>query len=156
MQPSEPSVAPVRQPAAAPEEPTRVVGAAQAEATRVMPSRPSKASEIEPPVSFAPPLEPVQDPGEHTRILEAGLRRPAAPKNDPEPEEGTRVIPQEFRKPSSVPGEPPLPAEEEDAEEVENARDSVAETLIRWVPPITAIICAGIALWGFVYYQFVL
>ena len=156
VQPSEPAVAPARQPAAAPEEPTRVVGAAQAEATRVMPSRPSKASEIEPPVSFAPPLEPVQDPGEHTRILDAALSRPAAPKHDPEPEEGTRVIPQEFRKPSSAPKEQPLPAEEEDEEDVENARDSVAETLIRWVPPITAIICAGIALWGFVYYQFVL
>ena len=156
MQPSEPAVAPARQPAAAPEEPTRVVGAAQAEATRVMPSRPSKASEIEPPVSFAPPLEPVQDHGEHTRILDAALSRPAAPKHDPEPEEGTRVIPQEFRKPSSAPKEQPLPAEEEDEEDVENARDSVAETLIRWVPPITAIICAGIALWGFVYYQFVL
>ena len=35
-------------------------------------------------------------------------------------------------------------------------RDSVAEALIRWVPPITAIVCAAVALCGFVYYQFVL
>ena len=156
VQPSEPAVAPARQPAAAPEEPTRVVGAAEAEATRVMPSRPSKPADIEPPVSFAPPLEPVQDSGEHTRILDASLSRSAAPKDDPVPTDGTRVIPQEFRKPSSAPKAQPLPEDEEDEEDVENARDSVAETLIRWVPPITAIICAGIALWGFVYYQFVL
>ena len=43
-----------------------------------------------------------------------------------------------------------------DYEEEADSRDSIAETLIRWVPPITAIICAGIALWGFVYYQFIL
>ena len=50
------------------------------------------------------------------------------------------------------------PAEPEDAEEEEQteARDGVAETLIRWVPPLTAILCAGIALWGFVYYQFMM
>ena len=40
--------------------------------------------------------------------------------------------------------------------EYEDSRDSVAEALIRWVPPITAILCAAIALCGFVYYQFVL
>ena len=44
----------------------------------------------------------------------------------------------------------------EDNEEYEDERDSVAETLIRWVPPITAVICAAVALCGFVYYQFVL
>lgn len=43
--------------------------------------------------------------------------------------------------------------EEDDAEE---SRDGIAETLVRWVPPITAIVCAGIALWGFVYYQFMM
>ena len=44
----------------------------------------------------------------------------------------------------------------EEDEEYEDNRDSVAEALIRWVPPITAILCAAIALCGFVYYQFVL
>ena len=43
--------------------------------------------------------------------------------------------------------------EEDDAEE---SCDGIAETLVRWVPPITAIVCAGIALWGFVYYQFMM
>ena len=33
---------------------------------------------------------------------------------------------------------------------------AVAETIIRWIPPLTALICAGIALSGFVYYQFFL
>ena len=41
-------------------------------------------------------------------------------------------------------------------EDEEDDRDSVAEALIRWVPPITAIVCAAVALCGFVYYQFVL
>ena len=50
----------------------------------------------------------------------------------------------------------PQPVDEDDYEEEADSRDSIAETLIRWVPPITAIICAGIALWGFVYYQFIL
>ena len=41
-------------------------------------------------------------------------------------------------------------------EDEEDDRDSVAEALIRWVPPITAIVCAGIALCGFVYSQFMM
>ena len=41
-------------------------------------------------------------------------------------------------------------------EDEEDDRDSVAEALIRWVPPITAIVCAAVALCGFVYYQFML
>ena len=44
----------------------------------------------------------------------------------------------------------------DDEEEYEDERDSVAEALIRWVPPITAIVCAAVALCGFVYYQFML
>ena len=48
------------------------------------------------------------------------------------------------------------PLDEEDDCEEEDPRDSIAETLIRWVPPLTAIICAGFALWGFVYYQFMM
>ena len=41
-------------------------------------------------------------------------------------------------------------------EEDEDDRDPVAENIVRWVPPLTALICAGIALYGFVYYQFFL
>ena len=48
------------------------------------------------------------------------------------------------------------PLDEEDDCEEEDPRDSIAETLIRWVPPITAIVCAGIALCGFVYSQFMM
>ena len=47
----------------------------------------------------------------------------------------------------------PIPEDEEDEED---DRDPVAENIIRWVPPVTALICAGIALYGFVYYQFFL
>lgn len=42
----------------------------------------------------------------------------------------------------------------EDDEDEEDDRDPVAENIVRWVPPVTALICAGIALYGFVYYQF--
>ena len=58
------------------------------------------------------------------------------------------------RRPAPAPVRQPAPVEED--EEYEDSRDSVAEALIRWVPPITAILCAAIALCGFVYYQFVL
>ena len=128
-----------------PEEPTRIVGSVpprtepDAEATRVMPPRTTlrpSAEEVDRPASFAPPLENAPD-AESTRVLDD--------------DEGTRVIPARGR-------EAVRPAEPEDAEEEEQteARDGVAETLIRWVPPLTAILCAGIALWGFVYYQFMM
>lgn len=44
----------------------------------------------------------------------------------------------------------------EEEEEEEEPEDAVAEAIIRWIPPLTALICAGIALSGFVYYQFFL
>ena len=135
------------------EEPTRVMErSVEKEATRVMPSRPSRG--IEEPASFAPPLEPVGE-GEQTRILDTRAYSSSHPA-DPDTE-GTRVIPSEFRAPQKAPKAEPISEEEDNADEdEEDARDSIAETLIRWVPPITAIVCAGIALWGFVYYQFIL
>jgi hypothetical protein len=45
------------------------------------------------------------------------------------------------------------PFEEEEPEEASNA---LAENIIRWVPPFAALICAGIALSGFVYCRFLL
>ena len=63
------------------------------------------------------------------------------------------MIPAAVRRPEPAPVRQPEPVEEE---EYEDSRDGVAEALIRWVPPITAILCAVIALCGFVYYQFVL
>ena len=58
----------------------------------------------------------------------------------------------------AAPARQPEPEVEQYDEEddVEESRDGIAETLVRWVPPITAIVCAGIALWGFVYYQFMM
>ena len=50
----------------------------------------------------------------------------------------------------------PIPEEEDEDYDEEDDRDPVAENIIRWVPPVTALICAGIALYGFVYYQFFL
>ena len=147
--------------AAPQEEPTRIVGSVpprtepDAEATRVMPPRTTlrpSAEEVDRPASFAPPLENAPD-AESTRVLDASTRAAFPGKTSPAhaDDEGTRVIPARGR-------ENVRPAEPEDAEEEEQTepRDGVAETLIRWVPPLTAIICAGIALWGFVYYQFMM
>ena len=144
-----------------PEEPTRIVGSVpprtepDAEATRVMPPRTTlrpSAEEVDRPASFAPPLETAPD-AESTRVLDASTRAAFPGETSPAhaDDEGTRVIPARGR-------ETVRPAEPEDAEEEEQTepRDGVAETLIRWVPPLTAIICAGIALWGFVYYQFMM
>lgn len=151
------SAEPTRVMGAAPqEEPTRIVGSApvQAEPTRVIaPERP--APRVEPPVSFAPPVEHTPE-AESTRVLDAATRAafPGSPAR--EEDEGTRVLPSAARRAAPAPQsdpEPDLPEEDEDPEE---SRDGVAETLIRWVPPITAIVCAGIALWGFVYYQFLM
>lgn len=144
-----------------PEEPTRIVGSVpprtepDAEATRVMPPRTTlrpSAEEVDRPASFAPPLENAPD-AESTRVLDASTRAAFPGKTSPAhaDDEGTRVIPARGR-------DDVRPAEPEDAEEEEQTetRDGVAETLIRWVPPLTAILCAGIALWGFVYYQFMM
>lgn len=69
-------------------------------------------------------------------------------------DEGTRVMPAAARRAQPI-SQQPEPAYDGE-EEYEDERDSVAEALIRWVPPITAIVCAAVALCGFVYYQFVL
>ena len=110
-------------PAAPVEEPTRVVGA---------------------PV-YEPKADPIQPVSEPTRVLDACCPRTAFRRCCGR--RGTRVIP--TRRPAPV--RQPAPVEED--EEYEDNRDSVAEALIRWVPPITAILCAAIALCGFVYYQ---
>lgn len=155
LQPEKKEPAPVAEPVhpAASEEDghTRVLGAAQAEP--VPPARPAPM-EDEPTrvVSSRPAAEPE---AEATRVMPAPkLEKPAsfAPPLADEPDsEGTRVLPT-TRREKARPAEP-MEAEEED---LTDARDSVAETLIRWVPPLTAIVCAGVALWGFVYYQFMM
>ena len=136
-----------QQPAqAAGEEPTRILGAQpvpqpmQEEPTRIMGA-----------AHRAP--EPAAEP---TRVLDAQTRAQFPGKAaHAEPDDGTRVMPAPARHAQPVPQQPAETYEEDD-EEYEDERDSVAEALIRWVPPITAILCAGVALCGFVYYQFVL
>ena len=121
-----PPAAPVRPAAPVQDEPTRVVSSFKAE-PEAEATRVMPTPKLEKPASFEPVLDRAAD------------------------DEGTRVV-------SSTRKEPVRPAEPEDCEEDEpnDARDSVAETLIRWVPPLTAIVCAAIALWGFVYYQFMM
>ena len=127
------------------EEPTRIVGAAPVRAEE--PTRVMGAAAYTPQQEPQAPATPVQEP---TRVLDAATRAqfPGSAAG-----EGTRVMPAPARRPAPA---PQPAAAEEDEEEYEDSRDSVAEALIRWVPPITAILCAAIALCGFVYYQFVL
>lgn len=103
--------------------------------------------------AYQPKAAPVQPISEPTRVLDASVRTPYS--GAAAADEGTRVMPAAARRPAPAPVRQPEPMEEE-YEEYEDSRDSVAEALIRWVPPITAILCAAIALCGFVYYQFVL
>jgi len=156
----EPAPQPVR-PAAPAEEPTRIMGAVQEEATRVIPSRPAEqpAQRYAPAEMEATRVMPRAAEQEATRVLPRQPEpvRPAqsfAPPLDESAEKyGTRVMPSAHAASSRVQAQP---LDEEDDYEEEDPRDSIAETLIRWVPPITAIVCAGIALWGFVYSQFMM
>ena len=128
------------------EEPTRIMGAApvQEEPTRIM-GAPCREAE---PQSEEPAAE-------QTRVLDAGMRTQFPGRaSHAAADEGTRVMPAAARRAQPV-SQQPEPAYD-DEEEYEDERDSVAEALIRWVPPITAIVCAAVALCGFVYYQFVL
>ena len=122
---------PLSAPAAPVEEPTRVMGAA----------------------AYQPKAAPIQPISEPTRVLDAAARAPIS--DVAAADEGTRVMPAAAHRTAPAPVRQPAPVEDDD-EEYEDSRDSVAEALIRWVPPITAILCAAIALCGFVYYQFVL
>ena len=147
-------------PAAPVEEPTRIVGAAPAasaasveEPTRIVGAAPAaSAASVEEPTrvvgapAYQPKAAPIQPVSEPTRVLDAAVRAPFT--DSAVADEGTRVMPA-VRRPAPV--RQPEPMEDD-----EDSRDSVAEALIRWVPPITAILCAAIALCGFVYYQFVL
>ena len=114
--------------------------------TRVVSAPRSPAEEVEP---FELRREPLEDAEEHTRVLDASTRA-AFPGSSAD--EGTRVIPTPSRRAEPV---QEVPDDDLDEDE-EDDRDSVAEALIRWVPPITAIVCAAVALCGFVYYQFML
>ena len=128
------------------EEPTRIMGAApvQEEPTRIMGA---PCREAEP--------QPEEPAAEQTRVLDAGMRAQFPDRaSHAAADEGTRVMPAAARRAQPI-SQQPEPAYD-DEEEYEDERDSVAEALIRWVPPITAIVCAAVALCGFVYYQFML
>ena len=128
------------------EEPTRIMGAApvQEEPTRIMGA---PCREAEP--------QPEEPAAEQTRVLDAGMRTQFPGRaSHAAADEGTRVMPAAARRAQPI-SQQPEPAYD-DEEEYEDERDSVAEALIRWVPPITAIVCAGIALCGFVYSQFMM
>ena len=100
-----------------------------------------------------------EDAGELLTITLTAQPEPVRPAKSFAPDEevekyGTRVVPS---TPAAAPSRlQAKPLDEEDDCEEEDPRDSIAETLIRWVPPITAIVCAGIALCGFVYSQFMM
>ena len=136
--------APAQEPSAPQaEEPTRVAPrpAAQLEedATQVVPPRVQSAAQ--------PQAEPEQGA---TRVLDAREMFEPAPQQEAPPRPA---------RPAPAPryaSRREEPEQDYEEDEEEDSRDSIAEHLIRWVPPITAIVCAGIALWGFVYYQFFL
>ena len=133
---------------ASPEEPTRILGTkypaqpVQDEPTRIMSAAPVHEPE---------PRQEEASAGQ-TRILDAETRARFPGNAARSEDDGTRVVPAAARRAQPV----PEPQEEDDEDDYEDERDSVAEALIRWVPPLTAILCAGVALCGFIYYQFVL
>ena len=142
-------------PAAEPAEPTRVAGGTvEAGGTRafepVQPARRENAGHA----------------SQETRLFtQPPATQPAARRQEPAQEDeadeeagATRAVRSDGRTrwaDQPVRRARPIPDEEED-EDAEDDRDPVAENIIRWVPPLTALICAGIALYGFVYYQFFL
>jgi len=128
------------------EEPTRIMGA----------QRPVPPVQEEPTRVMSTPRREPEPAAEQTRVLDAETRAqfPGHSARAEAVDEGTRVMPAAARSAQPIPEQPENAYE--DDEEYEDERDGVAETLIRWVPPLTAIICAGVALCGFIYYQFVL
>ena len=145
-------VAPAAQPAGA----TRVAGSAEAGGTRafepVQPARQDgslRAGQETRLFTQPPAAQPAARPQEPAQAAsgeeeEAGATRAVRPSDRgswPEP---------------TVRRARPIPEEEDEDYDEEDDRDPVAENIIRWVPPVTALICAGIALYGFVYYQFFL
>lgn len=130
------------QPAPVQEEPTRMVGAQRPQ--QPVPDEPTR-------IVGAPRREPPMEPAGQTRVLDAQTRAqfPGSAADD-----GTRVVASAGRRAQPVQEQPEDACNED--EDYEDDRDSVAEALIRWVPPLTAVICAAVALCGFLYYQFVL
>ena len=98
--------------------------------------------------------QPVEEEAGSTRVL--GGSRSVVEETSID---DTQAAPLHWRTHADEPFEPRSRRAAELLEEDEyddEPEDAVAEAIIRWVPPLTALICAGIALSGFVYYQFFL
>ena len=140
-------------PASAPSEdsePTRIAGA---------PVESSGGTRAFEPVQPAR-QEPAARVSQETRLFTQPSQPPVSSRSrgtEPEEEEEAtrRVRPSDRWKEQPIRHAGVSRAEDEEEEE-EDDRDPVAENIIRWVPPVTALICAGIALYGFLYYQFFL
>ena len=155
LQPEEPQ--PVHASAKAvnaqPEEPTRIApvhSQVSEPATREVPSVQPKPQSVQ--------EQPEQAADSHTRVLDASARAKLQNSGKVQDDaDDVRVAPAFQRRTEQVQPRSTEPQYDyADDEDEDDERDSMAESLIRWVPPITAIICAAIALCGFVYYQLVL
>ncbi|MBU3818993.1 MAG: hypothetical protein H9864_01195 [Candidatus Faecalibacterium intestinavium] len=172
------------EPQAAPAEQTRVVGGfagtpapetkPSQEGTRAfpVPGKTVPAPKEEPTRVVNPSARPADPLPDGTRAFVLPQEKPEARPSFAEDSGSTRVVGgaspveedasarQSWRSRSEP--EPRRPRTriadlyEEEEEEDDEPEDAVAETIIRWIPPLTALICAGIALSGFVYYQFFL
>lgn len=140
--------------AASPEEPTRIMGytppAAPVEEVRPDGTRAFDLSDQQ----RGGVVRPVEEEDGSTRVL--GGSRSVVEETSLD---DTQAAPLHWRTHAEEPFEPRSRRAAELVEEDEyddEPEDAVAEAIIRWVPPLTALICAGIALSGFVYYQFFL
>lgn len=100
--------------------------------------------------------EPAAEENQGTRSFEPlprAVQEQPAPYQE-EAETLLRPAPTRAAAPAAQPAYP-LQSEEPD-EDDEDGQDAVAENIIRWVPPLTALICAAIALSGFIYCRFIL
>lgn len=166
--------------------PTAPVQEAQPDGTRAFDltgrQKPAQAQPVEEPtriMGYTAPSAPVEEVRpDGTRAFDlSGQQRGAAAQPVEEEAGSTRVLggsrsvveetsiddtqaaPLHWRTHADEPFEPRSRRAAELVEEDEyddEPEDAVAEAIIRWVPPLTALICAGIALSGFVYYQFFL
>ena len=163
--------------------PTAPVQEAQPDGTRAFDltgrQKPAQAQPAEEPTRIMAPAAPVEEVRpDGTRAFDlSGQQRGAAAQPVEEEAGSTRVLggsrsvveetsiddtqaaPLHWRTHADEPFEPRSRRAAELVEEDEyddEPEDAVAEAIIRWVPPLTALICAGIALSGFVYYQFFL
>jgi hypothetical protein len=132
------------------EDPTRIVGAEKQSAAE-------SEGEVGGTRTFIPPqrdAEPVNEAVDEPTI---------APQVQERAEEKTRYCPiapmqesDEEPEPTVLPPVEDIKPDDEDEDDEEEERDVLSENIIRWVPPVAALLCAGIALSGFVYCRFLL